>query len=107
MGKEYFVTVWLDCEYCFTHKYSDDDILGLIWNNMPDDTYNEIREDFEVSKITEEQFIASSLVSYGPDSFRLDQSVLDRYEDCVPIKVGFTISQQALVEKHWLSDNEK
>lgn len=98
MTKEYFVTVWLDCEYCFTHKYSDDDILGLIWKNMPDDTYNEIIEDFEVAQITEEQFIASSLVRYGPDSFVLDKSVVDRYEDCVPIKVGFSLSQQALNE---------
>ena len=92
MGKEYFVTVWLDCEYCFIHKYEDDDILELIWKNMSDDTYEEIKEDLDVPKITEEQFIASSRISLGSNSFVLDKSVLDKYDDCVPIIVGFSIS---------------
>ena len=92
MVKEYFVTVWLDCEYCFIHKYEDDDILENNKKNMSDETYNEIKEDFDVPKITEEQFIASSRISLGPNSFVLDKSVLDKYYDCVPIIVGFSIS---------------
>ena len=42
MVKEYEITVWLDCEYCFTHKYSPEEIISLTWTNMPDDLFNDI-----------------------------------------------------------------
>ena len=61
MVKEYEITVWLDCEYCFTHKYSPEEIISLTWTNMPDDLFNDIMSDLmeysnqaDLKNITEE-----------------------------------------------------
>lgn len=106
MVKEYEITVWLDCEYCFTHKYSPEEIISLTWTNMPDDLFNDIMSDLmeysnqaDLKNITEEDYCNNARLDW--DGFRLDSNAVaeNGYDDCVPIIVTVNLDFDKIMRR--------
>ena len=98
MKLQYDITVWVNCEYCLTRKYSDEDIMKMIWLNMPDETYDKIVEDLnnngiEIEDMSEQNFYQWAKIDYSCRMpFFLDRQALDGYTADEDTAIGIVIA---------------
>ena len=104
MNKKYKVTCWLNCEWCFTRNYDEEDIVSIVYHNMKDETYGEILDDLseakgeEVEKFDEDHFIKCTTIYWN--GFEADVDAMSRNgdKDDVAIIVTVVVDIDAMLE---------
>lgn len=99
MKEKYYTTIWVDCEWCITRKFSEEEILRAIWYELSDETFDEIISDiqskFDLDEfyLKDEDFYKIARIEWE-DGIELAVRELGKCtatDNCVPINIYFRI----------------